>query len=246
MGDVIVNVRVLVTRPSGLRTVTVTSAAAMMSAAPMPAVTCAALMNVVGRGAPFHSTVAPAPNPAPSIVTVKAAPPAAAFAGVRVVELGPLPVPSSRSMTGTPVACSAVTRSVTEAAGIAWRRTAMIPATWGAAIEVPLAAWKRPSGTDDTMALPGAKNVMNGAALVKDSTVLLLDVAPTLIVDEMHAGRLKASLVPELPAATTVGMPTERRLSTAALRTSSSQFEVKSPAPRLMFTAAKLIVLRWA
>src|SRR5439155_5696658 len=219
----------------------------------------------VGRGAPFHSTVAPAPNPAPSIVTVKAAPPAAAFAGVRVVELGPLPVPSSRSsaasrrglglvtvpsgrvsVTGTPVACSAVTRSVTEAAGIAWRRAAMIPATWGAAIEVPLAAWKRPSGTDDTMALPGAKNVMNGAALVKDSTVLLLDVAPTLIVDEMHAGRLKASLVPEFPAATTVGMPTERRLSTAGLRTSSSQFEVKSPAPRLMFTAAKLIVLRWA
>ena len=110
----------------------------------MLAVTRVALMNVVGRAAPFQRTVAPATKLLPSTVRVKAGPPAVALAGMSVVTIGrgaPVDVSRSRagatwiigfvtvppgrlSLTGRPVACRAETRSVTDALGAAWRRTA--------------------------------------------------------------------------------------------------------------------------
>lgn len=43
---------------------------------------------MVGRGAPFHCTCAPDTKPVPFTVRVKAGPPAAAAAGLRVVMAG--------------------------------------------------------------------------------------------------------------------------------------------------------------
>ena len=51
-------------------------------------------------------------------------------------------------------------------------------------------------------------------------------VAPTLIADEIHAGALSAFVSPSLPAATTVAIPTDRRLSMMRLVGSLSQLAV--------------------
>ena len=63
---------------------------AAMSAAVMAAVTRVALTTVVVRAAPFHSSTAPDAKLLPSAVSVKAAPPATALAGVSVVSVGPV------------------------------------------------------------------------------------------------------------------------------------------------------------
>ena len=138
--------------------------------------------------------------------------------------------------------------SSTEAPGIACLSTAHAPETWGVASEVPLLSAN--SGNVSTnissihdvrMLTPGAKNVMKGAASVQNvSMVPLLNVDPTLMVDEIQAGYAMASRRESLPVATTVAMPNERRLSMTGLSGLSSQFEVYWPPPRLMLTAAKL------
>src|ERR1043166_1692714 len=93
-----------------------------------------------------------------------------------------------------------------------------------------------------TMSSPGANSDMKGAALVKMGSISgeNFHVDPTLMAEEMRAGRAMASVRPSLPLAITVAMPTERRLSIAGFRTSVSQLLVKRPLPRLMLTAAKL------
>ena len=49
------------------------------------------------------------------------------------------------------------------------------------------------------------------------SVTWILVVAPTLTADEMHPGALRRVPDPEFPAAMTVAIPTERRVSIAAL-----------------------------
>jgi hypothetical protein len=88
LAGLIVNVRALETCWSGLRTVTAADPVAAMSVAAMLAVTRVALPNVVVRGAPFHSTVAPETKFVPSTVSVNAAPPAVALLGVSAVIVG--------------------------------------------------------------------------------------------------------------------------------------------------------------
>ncbi|MGA2113575.1 MAG: hypothetical protein ABSH56_02355 [Bryobacteraceae bacterium] len=53
------------------------------------AVNCVALTNVVGSAVPFHCNIAPAANPLPFTVSVKAFPPAVADEGLNVPIIGP-------------------------------------------------------------------------------------------------------------------------------------------------------------
>ena len=55
------------------------------------------------------------------------------------------------SRTGAPVFSSAFSICVTVALGFASRRTEIAPATWGAAMEVPLKRAKLLPGTEDVM-----------------------------------------------------------------------------------------------
>src|SRR5438552_16680242 len=59
-----------------------------MSLEGMAAVTCVPLTKVVVRAAPFHCTTAPETKLLPLTVSVKAAPPAVALFGTRVVRVG--------------------------------------------------------------------------------------------------------------------------------------------------------------
>ena len=109
----------------------------------------------------------------------------------------------------TPVVCSAARISSTEAVGTACLNRAKMPATWGAAIEVPLAISNPPPVVDVVIERPGASRLMPGARLEKDATASAGGsvVAPTLIADPMQAGADTALLRPSLPEATTVATP---------------------------------------
>ena len=67
-----------------------------------------------------------------------------------------------------------------------------------------------------------------------------LVVEPTLTADEMQAGNAGASGSPSFPAAVTVGMPTDLRLSMRAVicGSSVSHADEKASPPRLMLAAA--------
>jgi hypothetical protein len=109
-------------------------------------------------------------------------------------------------------------------------------------MEVPLKTEKPPPGTDELMEEPGARSERKDAEFEKIEMPSDLVVDPTLMAVEIQAGAFRASLNPSLPAAATVAIPTERKLSIAAFLDVCwlSQGEVNSPPPRLMFTAAKV------
>jgi len=107
----------------GVTTVTDTLAAVAMSVALMAAVSCVALTTVVVRALPFQFTVEPFTKLLPVTVSVNAAPPATAPAGLKLVSVGaglltekvsaaevPPPGVGVKTVTGTlpPVAMSAV------------------------------------------------------------------------------------------------------------------------------------------
>ena len=73
---------------AGFTTVTGTVPAVPMSAAPIDAVSCAELTNVVVRAAPFHCTTAPDTKLLPLTVSVNAGPPAVALLGTSDVSVG--------------------------------------------------------------------------------------------------------------------------------------------------------------
>jgi hypothetical protein len=85
----IVNVAALDVTPPGFTTVTVDAPAEAICAAGTDAVTCVALTYVVVKDVPFHWTVEPDTKPEPFTVSVKAAPPAVAVLGLRLVIAGP-------------------------------------------------------------------------------------------------------------------------------------------------------------
>ena len=78
----------------GLKTVTLAVPAVAMSAARIDAVTWVALTYVVVRFVPFHLTTEPEMKLVPFTVRVKAAPPAVAELGLRLVVVG-------RGLSGT-------------------------------------------------------------------------------------------------------------------------------------------------
>ena len=60
------------------------------------------------------------------------------------------------------------------------------------------------------------------------------DTPPAVIAVSMQPGAVTAFVFPLLPAAMTVAMPTERRLSMIGLRLSESQLLLYNPPPRLV------------
>ena len=113
----------------------------------------------------------------------------------------------------TPVPVRAWRISSTFAVGLACLSTAQVPATCGAAIDVPLAIANPPPANDEMMLTPGANRDRKGATFEKSATWSSLVVAPTLTAVETHAGALSRSMAPLFPEATTVAMPAARRLS---------------------------------
>src|SRR4030095_11189129 len=152
--------------------------------------------------------------------------------------------PFRGSVMRTPVFCSAVSTSVTVADGLACFSTAHVPATWGVAIEVPAMLANKSPGIEERIQRQGASSERNEALLEKLETASATvpsdpsSVEPTLIAVEMQPGALRALVKPSFPAAITVAIPTERRLSMATLRGSLSQLEKNCPPPRLMLTEA--------
>jgi hypothetical protein len=97
------------------------------------------------------------------------------------------------------------------------------------------------------IASPGARSEVSGERLEKPESSPLVEMEPTLTVVETQAGKLMAPVARSFPAATTVAMPTERRLSTIRLIGSPSQDPADSPPPlRFRFAAAKRCVSRRA
>src|SRR5262245_62054158 len=137
-----------------------------------------------------------------------------------------------------PVCWSAVKISVTVAFGAASLSTANEPVTCGVAIEVPLAVAQSAPGYEDWIDVPGASKDRKEATFENDDTASVFVVEPTLTAVETQPGELMAFVKPPFPAATTVAMRTERRLSMMAFVGSWSQFAVYFPPPRLMFTDA--------
>src|SRR5713226_7803617 len=94
------------------------------------------------------------------------------------------------------------------------------------------------------MTPPGAKSERKDAVFENDDTVSVFSVEPTLTAEEIHAGELSFEVEPSLPAAMTVAIPTERRLSTTGLRGSESQLVLERAPPRLRLTDANVYWLR--
>src|SRR5262245_7465358 len=101
-----------------------------------------------------------------------------------------VPPPARGSVIGTPVLVRMFRMSSTLAFGAACFRMAQAPATWGAAIDVPLAAAKASPGYDETISSPGANNERKGATFEKSATWSSFVVAPTLTALDTHAGAL--------------------------------------------------------
>src|SRR6187551_2492104 len=92
------------------------------------------------------------------------------------------------SVMGRPVLRRAERTVETVAVGAACRMIAHVPATCGAAIDVPLKSAKPPPGTDELIPSPGAKSDRNDATFEKYDTSFDLSVEPTLTALEMQAG----------------------------------------------------------
>ena len=150
-------------------------------------------------------------------------------------------VPPMRvSAIGNPVSRSALRIVPTLAPGTACLSRPHVPATCGAAIDVPLSDWNAPPGTDDVIDSPGANSERNDAAFENHETTFDLSVDPTLTADETQAGVEMADVAELFPAATTVATPIDRRLSMIGLYGSLSQGAVNVVPPRLMFTDTTL------
>ena len=130
------------------------------------------------------------------------------------------------SVIGLPVDWSAERTVGTSAEGLMPFRTAQAPATCGVAIEVPLRTANALPGTDELIADPGASSSTSGDEFENDEMTSDLSVEPTVIADEMQAGKLTALVKPLLPDAIATAMPFERSVSMIGLRASVSRFRL--------------------
>src|SRR5437016_12091537 len=106
-------------------------------------------------------------------------------------------------------------------------------------MDVPLAMPKPPPVTDDVIDSPGAKRDIRDDTLENDETTSDFVVEPTLIAEDTHPGADMLFVLPPLPAAIAVAMPTERRLSMIAFVGSESHDVVYNVLPpRLRLAAA--------
>lgn len=93
-----------------------------------------------------------------------------------------------------------------EAVGAAALNTAMAPATWGLAIEVPVIGPSMPPGMDEVICVPGASRSRVFALFEVALTASGIVVLPTLITAGMQAGGDKAAIALSFPEAATTAM----------------------------------------
>src|SRR5215471_1529642 len=137
---------------------------------------------------------------------------------LRILTRGIVAVPDSLvSWIGSPFCCSAWRIVSTLAPGTACFMIAQVPATCGAAIDVPLSAMYSPPGTDDVMSSPGAKSESDGATFENHETTSDLSVEPTLTADDTQAGVDICDVDALLPDAIVVAIPSAFRLSMIGL-----------------------------
>src|SRR5438552_18092143 len=94
------------------------------------------------------------------------------------------------------------------------------------------------------MFTPGANSDMSGETFENEATPSDSVVAPTVIAVEIQAGEFRPLVSPPLPAATTVAMHAERKLSMTVFVGSVSEAVAAPPSPRLMVPARILRVPR--
>src|SRR5919198_3902443 len=161
------------------------------------------IVPVPPAGAPTRCAM-PMPSDAMSRPTPEVErPPRSPVSAIRVpaerTRMRGLTTPLRASVIGLPVDCSAFRTVGTSAEGLMPFRTAQAPATCGVAIEVPLRTANPPPGTDELIEPPGASSSTSGDELENEETVSFFSVEPTVIADEMHAGKLTAFVKPLLP-----------------------------------------------
>jgi len=96
----------------GFVTVIVAVPATAISTAPIAAVTCDPLTNVVARGLPFQFTTAPATNPVPFTVKVNASPPGATAVGFGGVAINGTGLFAARAPAQSSTAANAATTAM--------------------------------------------------------------------------------------------------------------------------------------
>ncbi len=98
------------------------------------------------------------------------------------------------------------------------------------------------------MAVPGAMSFTSAEWFEVFAIKSFFIVLPTAMAVEMHAGVLMKPVKPSFPDAMMVAIPALRRLVMAVVRAGSSASQAAAclPAPRLMFTAAIVYVVRKA
>ncbi len=104
-----------------------------------------------------------------------------------------------------------------DASGFFDFKTAQVPDTWGAAIEVPFQLSNPPPGTEELIEWPGAIYETKSEMLEPVQILSESVEAPTLNALDMQAGNAVAFVYPSFPVAMIVGIFTPRRLSMAAL-----------------------------
>ncbi len=111
------------------------------------------------------------------------------------------------------------------APGLSCRKIATSPATWAAAPDVPLIVWVAAAWVfhADTSASPGASTSTHRPAFDSASAAnggaappSACDTAPTVIATGARAGDASHASAPELPAATTNGVPAATTRPTAS------------------------------
>src|SRR5438132_9322179 len=113
---------------------------------------------------------------------------------------------------------------------------------WGVVMEVPAKFAKPLSGIDESIHWPGARSERNEALLENEETSSAVvprepsSVEPTLTALEIHPGEESALVKPSFPAAITVAMSADLRLSMIGFSGSTSQFESNRPPPTLVLT----------
>src|SRR3954453_21338201 len=131
------------------------------------------------------------------------------------------------SVIGLPAPRSAGTICAPGTSGSFERRSAMAPATCGAAAEVPSAVVQPLPGTNEVMETPEASRATIGPSSVNGASAsgVVVVEAPTATALLMQAGAPTPIWLESLPAATTGGIPSAARASIAGLRRSESPLD---------------------
>ncbi|MGA2723439.1 MAG: hypothetical protein ABSG79_13635 [Bryobacteraceae bacterium] len=195
-----VNTAVFEVTPPGSTTAILTVPAEAIRPASTDAVNCVALTNVVGSVVPLHCTTAPETNPLPFTVSVKAAPPAGATFGLRLVIDGGALIVKGAPVDVTPPLVTVIVAVPAEAI----RLLVTVAVNWVTlknvvTSTVPFHCTTAPAANP----LPFTVNVNSPPPAVADGGLKLLIVGRGLIVNEtpVDVTPLLVTVIVAVPAA---------------------------------------------